>query len=355
MLPPLLLAALPLPGLPGGDGPADARLVRALHLDLLGRTPTRGEWSEALDAPRERLLDRLVGGRSFWQAWFEDELYYFLLIDGFRPTSPAVVEIPELLADGSLTVPEAIHRILLSPNFSGRNPGADTFVTVVLEQCLGMTVQDNPTLLAAGKRMYDGHAVTIFGQSGRGQADVVKIVLEQPAFLRRLAERQWTRLYGALFPREEARRAEERLAADPRAFGEIVREWAGSPAYAERLGRPRAKSPLQLARSLFVDLLDRPPTDEEFRWTRNATRALSDPEPLRAVLSRLLLSSGKAGLPKSAPEDPASWVREQFLRLLAREPSARELRTFVGILSERGSGPSEVIEALVTHPEYGYY
>jgi len=350
-----LLALLPLAAPPGGDGTADPRIVRSLYLDLCGRTPTRNERSEAGSLSREELVDRLVAAREFWQVWYEDELYYLLLIDGFRPTAPPVVEIPDRLSDGSITVAEAVHRILLCPNFSGRNPGADTFVTVVFEQCLGVTVQDNPSLLAAGKKMYDGYPAAIFGRQGRSQADVVAIVLEQPAFLGRLAGRQWTRLFGTPFPREEARRAEERLRAEPGSFETLVREWAGSPAYAERLARPRAKSPLQFVRSLYVDLLDRPPTDEEFRWTRNATRALSDPEPLRALLARLLLSSGKSGAPKALAEDPPAWIRDQFRRLLARDPGERELRTFAAVLATPGSGPADVIEALVTHPEYGFY
>ncbi|HKB14898.1 MAG TPA: hypothetical protein VKF62_02485 [Planctomycetota bacterium] len=355
MLTRLLLALSTAQGAAGGDAPGDPRLVRALHLDLFGRPPTRAERAECTGVETRALVNRIVGSREFWQAWFEEELYYFLLIDTFRPTAPAVVEIPDRLADGTLTAPEAIHRILLSPNFSGRNPGADTFVTVVLEQCLGTTVQENPMLLAAGKKMYDGNAATIFGQAGRSQADVVKIVLDQPSFQRRLADRQWGRLFGTPLPREEGRRAEERLRADPRAFPDLVREWVSSPAYVERLGRPRPKSPLQFVRSLYVDLLDRPPTDEEFRWTRNATRALSDPGPLRAVLARLLLASPKADVPKSSPEDASGWVRGEFLRLLAREPAEKELRTFLAALGQGGSKPADVIEALVTHPEYGYY
>ncbi|MCI0586612.1 MAG: hypothetical protein L0323_07210 [Planctomycetes bacterium] len=355
MLTRLLLALPAVQGAAGADAPGDPRLVRALHLDLLGRAPTRAEREESAGVDPRGLVDRIVGTREFWQAWFEEELYYFLLIDTFRPTAPAVVEIPDRLAEGALTAPEAIHRILLSPNFSGRNPGADTFVTVVLEQCLGTTVQESPMLLAAGKKMYDGHAATLLGQAGRGQADVVKIVLDQPAFLRRLADRQWGRLFGTPLPREEGRRAEERLRADPRSFPDLVREWAASPAYVERLGRPRQKGPLQFVRSLYVDLLDRLPTDEEFRWTRNATRALSDPGPLRAVLARLLLASPKAAVPKSPPEDATGWVRGEFLRLLAREPAERELRSFLASLGEGGSKPADVIEALVTHPEYGYY
>ena len=350
-----ILAALLAPALPGGDEPANPAFIRALHLDLFGRTPTEKERAGALGAPRSELADRLVGCLEFWKAWYDDELYYFLLIDNFRPTAPAVVEIPERLAAGEISVPEAIHRILLSPNFNSRNPGADTFVTVVLEQCLGITVQDNAGLLAAGKRMYDGYPSTLFGKQGRGQAEVVRIALEQPAFFQKVVEREWTRLFGKPIPREEGKRAAERFREDPRAFAPIVREWAGSPRYAERLAKPRPKSDLQFVRSLYVDLLGRPPTDEEFRWTRNATRALSDPGPLRAVLARMLISSGKADLPKNGPGDPSAWIRDRFLRLLAREPGEKELAAFVAALGSPGASPSDIVEALVTHPEYAFY
>ena len=90
--------------------------------------------------------------------WLEEELFYFLLLDNFRPRTRAIAAIPEGLRTGESTAHQAIGEILLSTGFSLRNPGNDTFVTVVLEQCLGLAVQErrHKATLEAGKRMYDG-------------------------------------------------------------------------------------------------------------------------------------------------------------------------------------------------------
>ena len=69
----------------------------------------------------------------FWRAWLEEQLYYFLLVDNFRPTSQRVLDAPGDLSKGKIGAREALHRIVLSASFDRRNPGPDTFVTVVME------------------------------------------------------------------------------------------------------------------------------------------------------------------------------------------------------------------------------
>ena len=86
---------------------------------------------------------------------------------------------------------------MLSTGFSLRNPGNDTFVTVVLEQALGLTVQDRKVtrILEAGKRMYDGKRTKLFGVQGRSQSDVIRIVLQRPEFSRHVLDRHHRRLF----------------------------------------------------------------------------------------------------------------------------------------------------------------
>jgi hypothetical protein len=348
-------AAIALCVASGGDDAADVRWVRALHLDLLRRPPLPEEWSASLGLSKGALLDHVVGSEGFWKAWFEDELYYFLLVDEFRPAIPSVLEIPDRLRERSVSVLEAIHRIVLSPSFNRRNPGADTFVTVVLEQCLGVTVQNQPALLAAGKRMYDGRKATVFAESGRGQADFVRIALSQDAFSETLLERAWVRLFGSEPARERIRASAQRLREEPLSFAPIVREWLADPLYEEAVRTARPRGELRLTRSLFVDLLGREPSEEEFRRARNAYRSLSDPRPLRAVFARLLLRSPEAKIPRPDPAAPEGWIRERFLRLLGRPPSSEELAAFRSTLAETGASPADIVEALVTHPEYASY
>ena len=105
--------------------PLDPHALRTLCLDLLGRPPLRAEharWS-ALD--RGALLDELFAGRELWQHWYEEQLYYFLLINNFRPESERLAAIPADLAEKRLDVREALHRIALSSSFDQRNPGAE--------------------------------------------------------------------------------------------------------------------------------------------------------------------------------------------------------------------------------------
>ncbi len=44
------------------------------------------------------LLDEVLDSEGFWQNWLEEELYYFFLIDNFRPRSERVLAIPADLA-----------------------------------------------------------------------------------------------------------------------------------------------------------------------------------------------------------------------------------------------------------------
>lgn len=374
----LLAAACGLPALParGDDAPAlpevpsgkgatasaaqdpaaRRRFARALFFDLRGRGPTPAEMQEALARDAEDLVDRMLSDTKTWEAWLDRELYFYLLIDRFRPTSDRVKALPARLALGACTAREATREIVVSVEFNTRNPGNDTFVTVVLEQLLGMVVQQKPKVLAAGKTLYDGKQERFLGQVGRNQADIVRIVLEQREFSDRFVERQWRQVFGSPVPKEALARDGARLHADPAAFPALLREWLLSDAYRARTAIPRPKNDLVFIRTLFVDLLGREPSFEEFRNSRNALTALSDPAPVRGVLAQLLLDSGKAPLPEKATLDrPADWVRSKFVDLLGREPTRTETETFVATLGEYGCEPKTIVLAIATSAEYQYY
>lgn len=135
-------------------GPA---MIRAAFLDLYGRPPFRDEREEWADRGLQELLDVALGEQRFWDHWLDEQLYYFLLIDNFRPTSERVLALPADLAEGRIGVQDAVHRIVLCSSFDQRNPGADTFVTVVMEQLLEITVQEEGRRdLDIGKKLYDG-------------------------------------------------------------------------------------------------------------------------------------------------------------------------------------------------------
>jgi hypothetical protein len=333
--------------------PAARKLSRALFLDLMGRTPTEEELARWAALPAEKRVDDLLGSADAWRTWFDEEAFYFLLIDQFRPVSDRLAAVPERMAKGDIGFREAHREFALSPEFNARNPGNDTFVTVVLEQFLGVEVQKQPKALEAGKKMYDGVLGRLFNEKGDSQSDVVRIVLAQPAcadvFLRRMEQRY----LGEELPKAEHEATLSLLASDGRRFKDVLREWLLSERYAGASRAPRPKNDRQFIRSLFVDLLGRPPAYEEFRNMRNALQAIADPKPLRGVLAKVLLDSGAVMAPSGkTPEDQ---VIELFRRLLGRDPERRELLVYADALRKPKTTWRLAAMALLTSPHYQYY
>ena len=88
---------------------------------------------------------------------------------------------------------------------------------------------------------------------------------------------------------------------------------------------------------------------------RNALLSMADPGPLRAVMAKVILDSGKAVLPEVQSGGAPELVREAFLRYLGREPSQDELAKFTAVLGEPGVDVRHLVRALVTSSEYQYY
>lgn len=313
----------------------------------------RAAW---LGRGRRELLAELVGGEAFWRHWLEEQLYYFFLIDNFRPESARIAALPEELAADRLDVREAIHRIALCSSFDLRNPGADTFVTVVLEQLVGLQVQAQPRVLAIGKAIYDGSPGVFLGRSGSSQADIVRIAIADPGFARTFVAREYRRYARAELEDRELARTARAFDESPAIYPELVRKWLVSDVYDRRLARPAPMPNRLFVAALFVDLLGHPPEPEEARRMRTALDGLADPGPLRSVLARLLLDSGRVELPeKSEIHDPTAWVADLFRRLLGREASESELETFVRSFHDPDCRPATVVYAIVSHPEYPTY
>jgi len=288
--------------------PLDDGSLRAAYLDLFGRPPFAEERAHWLGRARRELCDALIDNTEYWKQWLEEQLYYFFLIDNFRPESERVAAIPADLTAHKLNVREAIHRIALCPSFDQRNPGADTFVTVVMEQLDGIKVQKNARELEIGKAIYDGTPGTFLGKSGTSQADIVRIAVEDKAF----TETFLTREYKRLVRREPERKAlndwARRCQRDPSLYTAFVREWILSVEWEERLAHPIDQPNRLFVRAMFVDLLGRLPDDDEARRLRTALDGLSDPGPLRSVLARLLIdkSEEEAGHDAWARSDRAA-------------------------------------------------
>ncbi len=333
------------------------RQIRRLYFDLKWRSPRLEEIAAWHDKPHAEMVRAFLEDEETWSAWFEGQLYNFLLLDSFRPKEGPLMAIPMKLAKGEMSVPRAVEEIVRSQYFNARNPGNDTFVTVVLEQCLGMTVQDkrNVPTLEAGKKMYDGYKAKVFKENGDSQADFVRIVFAQRDLYRHLLRRTWKDLHGLDI---DPKRLEEWTAAciaRPDAFAGLVEEWLVSPAYVDAVAKPRQKADIPYVRALFLDTLDRLPDYDELRNVRNAFLSLADPTPIRLVMGRVLLESREARLPASAVMAPR-FVDEQFVRLLARPASAAERAAFVQALKDDPQvTPRLVLLTLISSPEYQCY
>jgi hypothetical protein len=334
----------------------DPRVVRTVFFDLVGRPPFPEEYTTWLGRGLGELLDHLLGSQEFWDEWWEEQLYYFLLVDRFRPETEASRAVPGKLAEGRLSVRDAIHRLALTSSFDLRNPGADTFVTVVMEQVCGMTVQKNARELELGKTAYDGGTARFLGTEAGSQADVVRVCMEHKQAAQHLVTREYQRLMKRPGERKPLLGWARRLHADPYVYLSLVREWMLSEAYLERMATPVPKPNRLFIRGMFVDLCGRLPEKDEMEPMRYALDGLSDARPLRSVLVRLLLDSEAVEVPaKTAVEDPTAWVAERFRRLLGREANPDELRTFVTVFHEPDCRPATIIYALTTNAEYHTY
>ena len=245
--------------------PLDRRFLRSVYLDLAGRTPLPAEQKASLGKTRAEVVEALAGSATFFEEFYERELFYFLLIDNFRPSTSVFERLVPRLAAGQSSVQDAVRQIVSSQFFNARNPGNDTFVTVVLEQLLGMTVQKDVRTLEAGKRMYDGREARFLGEKGSSQADLVRIVVLHEDFETFFVNRKFGEVFSGAMPRAALRAAAAALRERPAVYSEMVAGWLTSEAYEAQLETPRPMSDRMFVRSVFVDLLRRVPEYQEYR------------------------------------------------------------------------------------------
>lgn len=133
---------------------------------------------------------------------------------------------------------------------------------------------------------------------------------------------------------------------------------------------PRAKSSSQFLRGIYADLLGRTPESYEFVLSVNATPALripldeetqltgvleglGDSLPMRNLVVKGLLHSTEVTLPAKTAVEPKDYIRDQFRRLLGREPNAYELGAFADAwANDPATGPRTIIRAITGSREY---
>ena len=332
---------------------ATRQYLRRVIVDLLGRAPLEEDFAQAMGEGRDETVARLVASKERFAFWYEEELYYFLLLDQHHPASRNLTEIPDRLAAGEEGIWDALHEIVISQYFNARNPGNDTYATVVLEQLMGMTVQKHVDVLERAKKMYDNYKQVLFTREGSSQADLVQIIMDHPDTVRFFVKRQYEGLVGAPMDKEALDRDAKRLTDDQLAWNDIVKGWLLSPAYESALGTMKKKSDTVFIRALYVDLLGRLPTYQELRSMRNAMQALADPGPLRNVMAKVMVDSDQVSASPSG--DAKAWIGDQYVKYLCREPSEKELAVLGGALSSKKATPKMILHAILSSAEYQYY
>jgi hypothetical protein len=334
-------------------GRVDQRGLRCVFLDLFGRTPLASERVAWAGEERCKLVDWALASREFWKHWLEEQLYYFLLIDNFRPTTESIQALPAQLATGRIGVLDALHRICLSASFDRRNPGPDTFVTVVMEQLLGINVQRHPRELEIGKKVYDGARGSFLGHVGCSQADVIHIAIQDRRAIYHLLRREYERWMRQEPSERDLGEWSTTMERDSLAMPSILRAWFQSAAYDARLEARIAQPNRIFISALYVDLFDRPPSEADKERLSRALDGLANSGPLRSLVARLILDSGQVPLPdRASMNDTSAWIGALFERLLGRPPLAAEHSAFVEAFQDPACRPETVVYAIVSHPEY---
>lgn len=133
---------------------------------------------------------------------------------------------------------------------------------------------------------------------------------------------------------------------------------------------PRGKSSTQFLRGIYADLLGRTPETYElviqyqgtviFRFTADeeallssALDGLGDSLPMRNLVTNGLLHSAEITIPDKGSVVARDYIRDQFRRLLGRDPNTYELEAFTADWEKDPAvGPRTVIRAIVASREY---
>jgi hypothetical protein len=134
---------------------------------------------------------------------------------------------------------------------------------------------------------------------------------------------------------------------------------------------PRGKTSSQFVRAIYADLLGRAPEAFDFTLKVNGVTQLTlpideqaelinvldglgDGLPMRNLLVNGILHSAELTIPdKASVADPRGYVRQQFTRLLGREPNAYELTELADAWAgDPAVGPRTIIRAIVGSRAY---
>jgi hypothetical protein len=327
------------------------RRLRRLYLDVLGRPPTP---AEAVAEERRGLKDlvrnitlRAEGAR----AWVEEVALRFGLHGDHRPVGEEARALA-LRIPAESTPPHVVEATLAGdPSFLARHPPGRELADAIARLLLGRAPTATEVLAAAD--LAAGKSAHIPGVGAVADARAwLDGVLASDVFVRASLRRRLGRF---LDSGDVDRRIERALGAvreGPKAWRAFLEDVLLSAGYLGRK-RLRPKEPLTFFRSLYVDLLERKPTDRELSALVAAADAMPGESAALAAIVRVLIDSGEARIPLLVEiRDGPAWVTDRFLRYLGRRPRPAEMKACGEALLHPDGGPELVIHALLTGAEY---
>ncbi len=325
--------------------------LRRIYLDVLGRSPTPGEALAEGRRSIKSLVQNILLRAEMGRAWVEEVRIRFGLYDDFRPVSAEATDLALRIPAENLP-PHVVEGVLArDPSFLRRHPAGRPLAEAIAKLLLGRA----PTAaeIAAAIALAAGEPAEIEGVGAvRDARDwLVKVLASEP-FLRASIQRRLARF---LDSGDVTRRFGPALGA-VRQGNKAWREYLQTVLLDSRyLARKhlRPKGTVTFLRSLFVDLLERKPTDREMAALVRAVEAMEGETAAFAALVRIMIDSGEAPLPLLVDiYDAPRWLTDRFLRYLGRRPSASELKAYGQVLLHPQGGPEVVVQALLTGPEY---
>jgi hypothetical protein len=322
--------------------------IRRAYLDVLGRTPTP---PEAIAASK-RSLDKLVRGlllqAESGRAWYEALTHRLGLVGDHRPRSAEARDLPLRIPSENLGPATVERTLILDPAFVQRHP-----VGRSLAEAVGQLLFDRaPTEEERGIAM----------QLAAGAADApypsaaawLDALTRSRAFAQVAMRRRLSRFVASGDAERLTGASLVAVETGGRAWLDQQVALLSSKAWRERI-LLRAKDPLTFVRSLFVDLLERRPTDRELSAWMHAIQQMPGTRAPFSVLARVLIDSGDVPLPLLVQiRDGPRWLRDRFLRYLGRPPTAQEMDAYGKALLDPKGGIPMVLHALVSGVEYAH-
>jgi hypothetical protein len=325
--------------------------VRRLYLDVLGRAPTPAEALEDALRPVEGLVSNVLLRAEAGRVWYEEATLRLGLVDDLRPVSREAAELPLTLVSEHLAPYAAEARLVRDPSFLRAHPPGRALAEALARGLLDRAPA--PEELVAAERLATGEPADVPGLgTAASSAAWIEALLASEPYQRAAVRRRLARF----LPQgsAEKRVGEGLLAA--RAGGQAWRAFLEkvllSPEYQDRRRLVR-KDDLTLLRGLFVDLLERKPTDRELLALVRALRVVPGAHAPFAALVKVLIDSGAVPIPLLVDiVDAPQWITDRYLRYVGRRPAPEELTACGEVLLDPQGGPELVVYALLTGPEY---